>query len=150
MKRLVLLIALVALLPGSATARSSRAGAFGPFVATWFIHGFDLQVTSKGVSYAVYRTYVFCSKHRKFACDRIVGNNLYSGGLWYAQLRSPTGNQSAGTIYASADPTLDGSAIRLRLQPQGMLLFTQTTGGHSTQIKLCGPHTPNPGSKCGA
>ena len=150
MKRLVLVIALLALLPGSATAHVSRAGSFGPFVTTWHIHGFDLQVTSNGSAYAVYRTYVFCSKQRHFGCDRFVGNNLYSGGVWYAQLRHPSSTQVSGTVYASAESALDGSTIQLRLQPHGMLLLTQTAGGHITRTKLCGPQTPNPGSQCGA
>jgi hypothetical protein len=150
MKRLVLVVALLALLAGSAAARESRAGSFSPFATTWHIHGFNLQVTSNGSAYAVYRTYVFCSNHRHFGCDRIVGNNLYSGGLWYAQLRNPSSTQVSGTIYASAESALDGSTIQLSLRPQGMLLLTQTANGHTTQIKLCGPQTPNPGSQCGA
>jgi hypothetical protein len=150
MKRLVLVVALLALLPGSAAARESHAGSFGPFVTTWYIHGFDLQVTSNGSAYAVYRSYVFCSKHRHFGSDRIVGNNIYSGGVWYAQLRNPSGTRVSGTIYASAESALDGSAIQLHLQPRGMLLLTQTTNSRTTQIRLCGPQTPNPGSQCGA
>jgi hypothetical protein len=149
MKRLVLIFALLALLPSSAGARSSHAG-FGPFVASWYIHGFGLQVTSTGNAYAVYRTYTFCSKHRHFGCDRIVGNNLYSGGLWYAQLRNPSASQVAGTIYASAESALDGAALQLRLQGHGMLALTETVNGHATQLNLCGPQTPNPGTRCGA
>jgi hypothetical protein len=150
MKRLVLVVALFALLPGPAAARESHAGSFAAFVTTWHIHGFDLQVTSNGSAYAVYRTYVFCSKHRHFGCDLIVGNNLYSGGVWYAQLRNPSGTRVSGTIYASAESALDGSSIQLRLQPRDMLLLTQTAKGRTTKFKLCGPQTPNPGSVCGA
>jgi hypothetical protein len=149
MKRAILGLILALPILASSTP-ATAAGPFSPFTGSWYLHGFNLQVTSGGNAYAVYRMYVFCSAHRHYGCDRIVGNNLFSGGLWTAVLSHPGATQVTGNIIASADTSLDGAAVVLRRQPGDFLQLTWRANGHQQQIRLCGPQVPASAHACGA
>jgi hypothetical protein len=150
MKRAILGLILAFPILMSSTPARAASGGFAPFKGSWYLHGFNLQVTSGGNAYAVYRMYVFCSAHRHYGCDRIVGNNLFSGGLWLAQLSHPGTSQVTGTIVASADTSLDGAGVVLQRQPGDFLLLTWRAHGHQQQIRLCGPKVPASAHACGA
>ena len=155
MKRVLLVLLPVVLLslgPASTQATSTGAspGGYEPFTGAWHIHGFDLDVTSGGNAYATYRIYVWCSAHRHYACDSIIGNEIYEGGVWWARLANPGTVQVAGTIYASAESSLQGAHIVLRRQPQDFMTLTWQVHGQRHRLTLCGPHVPVPTNKCGA
>jgi len=154
MKRLLaaLALAIPSLLGLSADhvgAASARAGAFAPFTGSWYHHGIHLDITAAGHVYAAYRTYVWCSATRRFACDRISGNQIYDGGLWIAFLNKPGGTTVTGTVVAASDPALDGKSIRLVRQPHDFLVLSSRAPGWSSSIVFCGPKAPA-NNKCGA
>jgi hypothetical protein len=131
------------------SARTSAAS-YSPFTGVWHAHGFDLEVTSEGNAYATYRMYVWCSTHRRFGCDGMIGSGIYEGGLWWARLTNPGKVQAVGTIYASADSSLQGTGIVLKRRPHDFMLLTWWVHGQKRQLTLCGPDVPVPTSKCGA
>jgi hypothetical protein len=135
---------------GPAAATDDRAAPYAPFVGSWHMHGFSLEVTAGGTAYAVYRTYDWCGAGQRSGCDRVVGNRIYAGGLWAAYLQKPAGASVAGVIGASADTTLDGTAVRLVRAPHDTLLLTWGTSGHRMQNTLCGPQAPPSLHMCGA
>ena len=112
-----------------AAATPERA-AYAPFVGSWHLHSFSLEVTAGGTAYAVYRAYVWCGAQQEAGCDRMVGDLIYAGGLWAAYLKAPAGASVTGAIGASADPSLDGSTIRLVRAPHDTLLLTWGVGRH--------------------
>jgi hypothetical protein len=133
-----------------AAATHERGGPYAPFVGTWELHGFSLEVTAGGTAYAVYRTYAWCGAQQRAGCDRMMGNHIYAGGLWAAYLKTPAGQSVGGVIGASADASLDGTAIRLVRAPHDVLLLTWGASGHRMQDTLCGPHVPPSLHLCGA
>src|SRR5947209_4248172 len=134
-----------------AGATQGRAGAsYASFVGSWNHHGFSLDVTAAGTAFAVYRTYVWCSAQQRAGCDRIVGNQIYAGGLWAAYLQPPRGTSAGGVIGASADTSLDGTAVRLVRAPHDLLLLTWGPNGHRVQETLCGPQALSSQHVCGA
>ncbi|HLJ66094.1 MAG TPA: hypothetical protein VKX16_01880 [Chloroflexota bacterium] len=151
MTRMLAAVLFALLIPAASPLRAApSAASYGPFSGAWYLHGFTLEVTPGGNAYAVYRLYVWCSAHRRNGCDRIAGNAIYSGGIWYARLQNPGAAQVSGTIYASATSSLDGTSIVLQVHPHGTLLMTWGAPGHRQRLQLCGPHTPVSLNLCGA
>lgn len=136
-----------ALRPAAAT---QGGGSYAPFVGDWTGHGFRLQVTAGGTAFATYRTYVWCGAQHRFGCDRLIGQRLYAGGLWAASLQRPTAKSVAGVIGASADPSLDGTGVRLARAPRDLLRLTWGANGHRIQTTLCGPQALASTTVCGA
>lgn len=134
-----------------AGATPDRAGGrYAPFAGTWTGHGFRLEVSATGTAYAIYRTYVWCGAGQHAGCDRLVGNQLYAGGLWAASLHTPAGTSVSGVIAASADASLDGTPVRLVRAPHDLLQLTWGVPGHRIQMPLCGPHALASTRACGA
>lgn len=156
MRRVLLAFVLsVPLVLGLATrpvgaAGERAAGRFAQFVGSWSHHGFTLEVTSAGTAYAVYRLYAWCGAQQHAGCDRLIGQQMYAGGLWAAYLQKPTGTSVSGVIGASADTSLDGTAIRLVRSPHDLLLLTWGTSKHRMQLTLCGPQALASTHACGA
>lgn len=123
---------------------------YAPFVGRWIHHGFSLEVTAGGTAFAVYRLYTNCGARQRAGCDRLIGNQIYAGGLWAASLRAPTGTRVSGVIGASADTSLDGTSIRLVRAPHDLLLLTGGVAGQRTQTTLCGPQALSSTNLCGA
>src|SRR5207244_1067888 len=111
-------------------ATHDRIGAYAPFAGSWYHHGFTLEVTASGSVSAGYRLYIWCAAQQRFGCDRIVGNQIYSGGVWVGALHKPRGPTVTGLIVASADTSLDGTPIRLVRRPHDLLLLTWGAAGH--------------------
>jgi hypothetical protein len=133
-----------------ATSAPTTTGGFGPFTGVWSFHTFSLEVTAAGNAYATYRMYTWCSPHRRFGCDAIIGSQIYDGGVWWARLGTPGKVQVVGTIYASADSSVQGTLIVLKRLPHDFMLFTWWLHGPKRQLTLCGPDVPVPTSRCGA
>ena len=74
-------------------AATPERAAYAPFVGSWHLHGFSLEVTAGGTAYAVYRAYVWCGAEQQAGCDRMVGDRNYAGGLWSASLHAPAGGE---------------------------------------------------------
>jgi hypothetical protein len=131
-----------------AGATGDRAGAYALFAGSWYHHGFNLQVAAGGTVVAVYRLYIWCGAAQRFGCDRLAGNQIYSGGLWVGSLQKPKGATVSGLIEASADTSLDGTTILLLRRPRDVLLLTWGAAGHRMHTTLCGPQAA--ASACGA
>lgn len=137
--------------PRHAGATYNRAGGrYASFVGSWTGHGFRLEVTAGGTAFAVYRTYAWCGTQQHSGCDRLIGNQLYAGGLWAASLQTPKGASVSGVIGASADTSLDGTAVRLVRAPRDLLLLTWGATGHRINMTLCGPQALPSTRACGA
>lgn len=155
MKRIVLLIVgaallLLALLAMSSRGTSARTPGYAPYTGTWSIHGYQLRVTA-GRADAIYRTYTWCGPRRRYGCDRIVGNEIFEGGIWTAPLSNPNATQVSGTIEAAADSSLLGAAITLQPRPHDFLRLTWRIDGQTHGLTLCGPNVPSSMSgRCGA
>jgi hypothetical protein len=152
-KRLLIVLALaiaqiVCVLPQQAAA-AQNPGKYAQVKGKWFRHDFSLRVTPGGLAVAVYRSGVWCAKGQRFGCDRIVGNLIYDGGLWVSQLQMVSRTTAIGTIGASADPSLDGTRIKLVRQPHDFILLTWGGARHRMQTTFCGPKSP-PINNCGA
>ena len=122
----------------------------GSLVGNWFFHDYSLEITATGNAYAVYRSFTFCTAHRRNGCDRIIGNGIYSGGLWYARLAGMGGGHATGAIDASADSSLDGMPLIFQTRPNDRLLMVVGRGARQQRLTLCGPHTPPSLHACGA
>lgn len=146
MKHLLPLLAvaclIAALLPGTGMARTgANVAGYSALAGSWYVHGYTLTVSGSS-AYAIYRTYTWCSAHRKYGCDKIVGNNIYDGGVWWGQLQHGSGFDASGTIYAGGNSSLLGLAFGLHRQPNDFLLLTIGTGSHMQKLTLCGPSVP--------
>ena len=125
-------------------------GPYAPFVGSWSGHSFRLEVSAGGTAFAVYRTYAWCGAQQHAGCDRLIGNQLYAGGLWAASLQTPKGTSVGGVIGASADTSLDGTTVRLVRAPRDLLLLTWGATGHRINMTLCGPQALPSTRACGA
>ncbi len=144
------LLALGLSLPHAGATHDEAGGDDAPFVGRWSHHGFSLEVTADGTAFAVYRTYVWCGTPRQAGCDRLSGNHLYAGGLWAAFLHPSTGPRVSGVIGASADTSLDGTAVRLVRVPHDLLRLTWGATEHQIHLTLCGPQALASTTACGA
>ncbi len=137
-------------LPPAEAIHDGAGGGYAPFVGRWSHHGFSLEVTAAGTAFAVYRTYAWCSAQQHAGCDRLRGTHLYPGGLWAASLQPPNGPLVSGIIGASADTSLDGTAVRLVRAPHDVLQVTWGAIGHQIHMTLCGPQALASTKTCGA
>lgn len=139
---------IVCVLPGQAAA-AQGPGRYARLEGRWFHHDFSLRVTRGGLAVAVYRSGVWCGTGQRFGCDRIVGNQIYDGGVWVSRLRTTSSATAVGTIGASADPSLDGTRIELVRKPHDSLLLIWGGASHRMHTTFCGPKAP-PINSCGA
>jgi hypothetical protein len=153
MKRALLMgvvTVLAALVPGVGVARAHATGVSSLYTGSWYVHGFTLTVSGTSVS-AVYRTYTWCSPHRKYGCDKIVGNNIYDGGVWTGLVQHAGATRASGTIYAGADSSLLGAPFTLHRRPNDFLVLLIGTSPKSRPLTLCGPNVPTSMRfRCGA
>jgi hypothetical protein len=130
-----------ALAPATPTAAQADKP-FAPILGNWDRHGFGITVRDDGGSSAEWRIYQWCGPGVPEPCDRIIDNELVSGG--HAVIRFSGGPDGSGAfqgeVLETTDPdTLDLGPMRLTPQQYDMALLEQG----DMQLVLCGEDSVN-------
>ena len=138
--RKLLLAALVVLVVAAGPVQAGAAAAdvdFGPFAKGWGRHGFGLRIDPDGQARAGWRIYKWCHEDPTPPCDRLVGNEIRSGGgarLVFTRVEDTT---AYGEVLETSDPeTLAIGPVSFTLTMFGMAQLAQDG---SEGIDLCGP-----------
>jgi hypothetical protein len=125
-------------------AAAQRAPAFARFAFSGYHHDGLLVIDANGHGIEQYRPYINCTATILTACDKILGNKIFTGGFVRFTLKRIVGNKAYGTIEDSSLSWEVGATVTAVLKSND----TMTIYTPGTSYANCGPRAP--AGYCGA
>jgi hypothetical protein len=128
----------------SSTAESEHM-TFDALSGRWNAHSISLEIDKSGRGILDWRVGVLCQEAPR-PCDRLMGNDLVTGGHAEMQMKSFKGDTGTAEVtFTSDEDGLPTGPVRLRMDRDSNMLHLSPFYGE--ELALCGPDAPH--LKCG-